>query len=219
MTRLSELSALLILYFIMLYPRLTLACNDKFLHDLSMENMVFEQKTVLTSKGEVTYSEYLYNAFTYNGKHCTHNSEILWDEECQDVAFEIKYGERWQEVKAFYLKFRKMLEENDKEAIADSILYPLEFSVFHDYPDACKAFRFKDKKTFLRYYNRVFPKKIRDNILEGSYKDLIDIGVTESINLISDVSFCLKCADIKEDEKTCKDYNIGIKWVAHRLDK
>ncbi|AIF80725.1 hypothetical protein I862_00800 [endosymbiont of Acanthamoeba sp. UWC8] len=184
-----------------------------------MENMVFEQKTVLTSKGEVTGSEDLYNAFTYKGKYCNHNSEKLWDEECKDVSFEIVHGSRWREIKDFYFKLRKMLEENDKEAIADSILYPLEFSVFHDYPDAYRAFRFKDKKTFLKYYNRVFPKKIRDDILKDSYKDLIDIGVTESINLISNISFYLKCADIKEDEKTCKDYNIGIKRVTHRFDK
>lgn len=70
-----------------------------------------------------------------------------------------------RDVKDFYLKFQKAVAENDKEMVASSMLYPLNVTFPTD--NIKESYRqIKDRKAFLRFYDRIFDKRLKDFIAE-----------------------------------------------------
>lgn len=68
-----------------------------------------------------------------------------------------------EEVKEVYLKLRKAVAANDKEAAASLMNYPLKVH-FPDDPPGKKISSIKDRRSFIRVFDRIFDQKLKDFI-------------------------------------------------------
>jgi hypothetical protein len=68
-----------------------------------------------------------------------------------------------EQVKELYLEFQKAIAANDKEAAASLMNYPLQVS-FPDDPPEKKVSSIKDRRSFIRVFDRIFDGRLKDFI-------------------------------------------------------
>ena len=102
----------------------------------------------------------------------------------------------------FFTKFKKSVLMSDKESISSMIAYPITVSVEN------KEIDIKNKKDFLKNYNKIFNKELVKTIASQKYSDLFvkDTGVM--IGQYKDVWFSGICT-----VSDCSEFDIKIMQI------
>lgn len=100
-------------------------------------------------------------------------------DDCVDLRMETKLGIHWKEYKTAYFKFKEAFEKNDRKVVAAmmnfplGLLYPEKNAQDNDWPRKIKSIDIKNEKEFLKKYDFIFTKRLKEMIKQFEYRDLI----------------------------------------------